>query len=530
MATGGSAADTPVRPEDRQSALALVAAILEKDSVGGRNEMHVWEQALDKTWDKIDVRFFAHFLRRLTLTSLALSVFSTHMLTPTAMSSLTPPQDSLASSEDPTSMLARARARKLAMDARCDVDQAERAAVVQKGLLRNLVVVMDLSRSSESKDLRPTRRSVMLSSAEALVREFFDQNPVSNLALVGAYDLRAARLAPLTGSPGVHIAALRALARHGGDFSLQNALHVAAGSLEHVPAHGTREVLLCVSSLFTADASDIDATIALLQRLRVRVSVVGAGAAVHVYSRVAAATGGTYTVATSAEHWRQTVLSHVEPASVQDAPPTAAAAVAAAGAAGTGRRWVAMGFPVRVACAADGPSSTVGGNAGTSASSRGGGGGGDGSSGESNVLICACHGRPVAAAHSCPRCSALVCELPCECPICALALASAPHLARSYHHLFPLPRFADVTDNAVAAATAAATTGDAGVAAAGASVVCDGCARALAPARGDLLSQCPVCQSRYCGDCDELVHTALHNCPGCLAAAEGAPASEDDDG
>ena len=33
------------------------------------------------------------------------------------------------------------------------------------------------------------------------------------------------------------------------------------------------------------------------------------------------------------------------------------------------------------------------------------------------------------------------CELPVECRGCGLTLVSAPHLARSYHHLFPLPIF-----------------------------------------------------------------------------------------
>ena len=41
----------------------------------------------------------------------------------------------------------------------------------------------------------------------------------------------------------------------------------------------------------------------------------------------------------------------------------------------------------------------------------------------------------------CPQCSAKYCELPVECRGCGLTLVSAPHLARSYHHLFPMPPF-----------------------------------------------------------------------------------------
>ena len=32
-------------------------------------------------------------------------------------------------------------------------------------------------------------------------------------------------------------------------------------------------------------------------------------------------------------------------------------------------------------------------------------------------------------------------ELPSQCNVCKLTLVSSPHLARSYHHLFPVPPF-----------------------------------------------------------------------------------------
>ena len=42
------------------------------------------------------------------------------------------------------------------------------------------------------------------------------------------------------------------------------------------------------------------------------------------------------------------------------------------------------------------------------------------------------------------QCQSKYCELPVECKACGLTLVSAPHLARSYHHLFPLPAFNEV--------------------------------------------------------------------------------------
>ena len=43
----------------------------------------------------------------------------------------------------------------------------------------------------------------------------------------------------------------------------------------------------------------------------------------------------------------------------------------------------------------------------------------------------------------CPQCLSKHCELPVECRACGLTLVSAPHLARSYHYLFPIKHFVE---------------------------------------------------------------------------------------
>lgn len=64
---------------------------------------------------------------------------------------------------------------------------------------------------------------------------------------------------------------------------------------------------------------------------------------------------------------------------------------------------------------------------------------------EGVISICSCHKEAkVGGGYTCPRCKARVCELPTECRICGLTLVSSPHLARSYHHLFPITPFDDV--------------------------------------------------------------------------------------
>lgn len=63
---------------------------------------------------------------------------------------------------------------------------------------------------------------------------------------------------------------------------------------------------------------------------------------------------------------------------------------------------------------------------------------------ENVISICVCHKEAKGGGYTCPRCKARVCELPTECHVCGLTLVSSPHLARSYHHLFPITPFDDV--------------------------------------------------------------------------------------
>lgn len=52
-----------------------------------------------------------------------------------------------------------------------------------------------------------------------------------------------------------------------------------------------------------------------------------------------------------------------------------------------------------------------------------------------------------ASGYSCPQCGSKYCELPVECRACGLTLVSAPHLARSYHHLFPVQSYIELEKN-----------------------------------------------------------------------------------
>jgi transcription initiation factor TFIIH subunit 2 len=141
--------------------------------------------------------------------------------------------------------------------------------------------------------------------------------------------------------------------------------------------------------------------------------------------------------------------------------------------------------------------------------------------------------------------------LPTDCVVCGLKLVLAPHLARSFHHLFPVPPFAEVpieTELAMTQSSNLLMSGSIKVFAMTESLVADSkdfdrccfaCLKMIgtiivadtssikgrngkapvsdAPGDEILRFQCPECQNVFCPDCDAYLHETLHNCPGCLS-------------
>jgi transcription initiation factor TFIIH subunit 2 len=104
---------------------------------------------------------------------------------------------------------------------------------LQRGIIRHLVLVLDMSFAMAEKDLLPTRYRLTLGYAVAFVREFFEQNPISQLGIVGMRDGVAVRISDLGGNPAEHIEKLKALEDEDpqGNPSLQNALEMCRGAL-----------------------------------------------------------------------------------------------------------------------------------------------------------------------------------------------------------------------------------------------------------------------------------------------------------
>lgn len=143
-------------------------------------------------------------------------------------------------------------------------------------------------------DYKPNRMVVVARQVEAFIREFFDQNPLSQIGLVILKDGVAHCLTDLGGSPEAHIKALMGKLGTSGDTSLQNGLDLVRDLLNQIPSYGHREVLILYSALSTCDPGDILETIQKCKVSKIRCSVIGLSAELYICKHLCQETGGMY--------------------------------------------------------------------------------------------------------------------------------------------------------------------------------------------------------------------------------------------
>ena len=105
---------------------------------------------------------------------------------------------------------------------------------LHRGIIGHLILVIDLSAAMLEKDLRPTRYLLTIRYATEFVAEFFEQNPISQLGIIGMRDGLAVRVRRSWDAE--HAAKLQSLREQEpkGHASLQNALDMGRAALLYV--------------------------------------------------------------------------------------------------------------------------------------------------------------------------------------------------------------------------------------------------------------------------------------------------------
>lgn len=104
---------------------------------------------------------------------------------------------------------------------------------LQRGIIRYLVLVLDLSFAMLEKDFLPSRHELNMAYAAEFICEYFEQNPISQLAIVGMRDGVAVRISDMGGNHADHLEKLQEFVKQEpqGSPSLQNALEMCRSAL-----------------------------------------------------------------------------------------------------------------------------------------------------------------------------------------------------------------------------------------------------------------------------------------------------------
>ncbi|KAG5648506.1 hypothetical protein DXG03_003117 [Asterophora parasitica] len=343
------------------------------------------------------------------------------------------------------------------------------STAIRRTIIRHLVLMLDLSASMMDRDMRPTRFDLMLQYAREFVAEWFDQNPLGQIGVVGMRAGIGERIGEMSGNPQE---VLKSIAdRHKmeptGEPSLQNAIEMARSSMSHLPTHSSREIVILFGSLTTCDPGNIHDTLDACVKAKIRISVVALAAEMKICRDLCDKTGGVFGVALNEGHFRDLLFELIPPPAQQvqvvvSRPGTGTGA-------GTPRTTnpsadlMLMGFPTRL------PDT-------------------------SPPSLCVCHSEIKSEGFLCPRCLSKVCDVPTDCDICGLMIAYDA-----------VPANDPLTPNAPKS--------------------CHGCSRPFPPPQttthtSEGLSplgryRCPECHNDFCSDCDVFVHDGVHCCPGC---------------
>jgi transcription factor Ssl1 len=266
-----------------------------------------------------------------------------------------------------------------------------------------MVIALDCSASALENDYRPSRLEATSSAVQKFIVDYYDQNPISQLAIILSRDRTAEKCSDLSGNARSHVDHLRRV-HHAHDLaSLESCILLAMKMLRHIPNYGHKELLIVFNSLSSCDAGDIFQTVQKAKNAKLRISVIATSAEVFICRQIAELTGGTFSVAMDGLHLAELLQKHTVPPadllSVQDSQ------------ASIQTEFIRMGFP-RLSF--------------------------------SDHRLLGYEGKHLgrfAVGYHCPRCYTRASDIPTKCAVCQLQLNSSSHIARSFHHLFPVPAY-----------------------------------------------------------------------------------------
>lgn len=254
----------------------------------------------------------------------------------------------------------------------------------KRGIVRHLLVVVDMSEAAEERDFLPSRKGVMKEGVVKLYSSFQENNPLSTMGLSVISNGVCERFASIITDVSVIEEVFDKKMRGEGKYSLVSSIDSSYILLKDTMY--LKEVLLIVSSLSFTDTEKTKEAVNKAVSGSIKVHSVHMTAEVSILKRLSARTGGSFGVALDRRHF----LSLLESVTIPDELPKKIKP-----------KMIKMGLPRSI----------------------------------EEYSICTCHLELTENGYECPFCRAKVCSIPTICPICENVLGTTIHLLKSLHYL-----------------------------------------------------------------------------------------------
>lgn len=263
---------------------------------------------------------------------------------------------------------------------------SRRTRNARRGIVRKLLLVLDMSASIEERDMLPSRKHHLREGVISFFRSFSESNPLSTMGVSVATNGQAHLAASVVADEEI-INAIFDDASGSGKFSLSASLECALAFFAQTAA--LKEIVFVVSSLSFFGSSPYK-YITDLAKKGVRMHAVHLSAEMSILQRITSQTGGACGVVNMPEDLC-TLLDLIS------IPPPYS---------GTSRlSMLRVGFPRAV----------------------------------QEHSICACHLEVTESGYVCPFCTTKVCSVPRACPICEGMLTSSVYLLKPLHWVDSAP-------------------------------------------------------------------------------------------
>ncbi|KAK1442349.1 TFIIH ssl1 [Babesia gibsoni] len=282
-------------------------------------------------------------------------------------------------------------------------EEDAQGAIPKRGVVRNIVIMFDISDGMREVDFKPDRLHCAFGAVKALIQGLFHQGPMTQLSLIALRNKRSTLISQLGSSPEEHIHLLDNVIKEGaeGAASLQNGLEMALAILASMPPYTTREIIVIFGSTKTFDPGNILATLQKLKESHITVNAISIAPEMYILKHICNETGGLYSVTKDANHLKKLLAGHTLPPKWKS--------------------WMEpiltkVGFP---------PMEKA-----------------------NTASLCVCHSTLTYKAYVCPQCHSKSCSIPTKCECCGLYLVSPPDISRMFHHLIPPKQFIQDTSSA----------------------------------------------------------------------------------